>query len=722
MHHRNFNAILGIALSFPFTTSAQNDTTALEPVIVNEDRADEFSEGSGKYNTSGSRSATGLRLSNQETPQTLSTITNQQIQDQDTKTVRSALENSPGISVENRGAGNHIVQSRGHEVDNYQLDGISTDLPGYRVMDDQLGDSIMYDRIEIVRGANSLMGGSGTPGASVNLVRKHANSNRRETSLDLGIGRFQEKDISLDHSQPLNQDGSLRGRVILHHNRKHTFMDRESLENNTIYGILDVDITSNDTVSLGFSQEHNKDRNPTWGGLPDFYDDGTRISWPRGANFSPNWSNMDSRAKSVFIESTNDINSTLSIKTKAGHRATKSKSKLLYVGTNSVTQEEGITGIPDTVGKYDYDNTADYFHLQADGKFQAWQQTHEFIIGISYNRDKIKELQFENPEESSIASIEDYNIWAGDFPEPEWEATPATEQINDKKMAVFASSRLKMNDDASLIIGGRLSNWEYRDTGDQGTASVHLRKTGVWTPYAGILYNVTPQNTLYTSYTDIFSQQTERDIDGKPIGPSRGKSYEIGWKGNYAEGGLQTQVSLFRSTQDNLAQESGENIPDTSPPERAYYGAQGATVNGFELQAEGSLTPSWKISAGYTQWRGKDAQGTPINTNTPRKQFTLFSRYDLSPHVQGLTLGGGVRWQNRTYIANIQHEPTEQILEYDQGSYAVAELMAKYQINRQSSIQVNATNIFDKKFVELDSNQHLYGEPFIIKTSLQYSF
>lgn len=179
---------------------------------------------------------------------------------------------------------------------------------------------------------------------------------------------------------------------------------------------------------------------------------------------------------------------------------------------------------------------------------------------------------------------------------------------------------------------------------------------------------------------------------------------------------------MFRSRQDNLAQESGETIPDTSPVENAYHGVEGATVNGFELQADGRLTPSWQISAGYTQWRGRDAQGIAINTTAPRKQFTLFSSHNLSRHVQGLTLGGGIRWQSRTYVANIEHEPSEQMLEYDQGSYAVAELMASYQMTRQATIQVNATNLFDKKYVEINSNQHLYGEPFVIKAALHYTF
>lgn len=719
MHHRNFNAILGIALSFPFTTSAQNNTTALEPVIVNEDRADEFSEGSGKYNTSASRSATGLRLSNQETPQAINVITSQQIRDQRIDTTKSALQNGIGISVERQDGPRYSISSRGHEINNYQFDGMQTNVKSD--MGDLIGDSILYDRIEIVRGANSLMGGLGSPGASVNMVRKHANSDKRETSLDLGVGRYKERDASLDHTQPLSSDGKIRGRLILHHNRKNTFMDREKQENNTIYGIIDADITPKDTLSLGFSQENRELRESIWGGLPDFYDDGSAITWPRNANPTPKWSNWDSSSKVAFIESTNDINKDLTVSTKAGHRTTKSKPKLFYIGENSVTQEEGITGAPSGIGSYDYHHKQDYLQVQADGKFQAWQKTHEFMFGIAYSKTKIRELTF-NAEDDGIASLEDYDIWAGDFPEPQWGTDSTyTTSTNDTKLSIFGSSRLRIDDNLALIMGGRLSNWKYQDSSDVGHSSIDFRKNGVWTPYTGITYDLTPHDTLYASYTDIFDHQTEKNINSELIGPSRGKSYELGWKGSYDSDNLQSQLSFFRSKQDNLAQDSGESIPGSSPPETAYYAIQGAKVKGFEVQVDGDITTAWKISAGYTQWKGEDAEGNAINTNTPRRQFTLFSTHDLSRHLSGLTIGAGIRWQGRTYMS-VKHASSDKTLEYSQGSYSIVDLMANYQIDKRTSLQVNATNILDKKFTEMNVNQHLYGEPFILKASIRHRF
>ena len=51
-------------------------------------------------------------------------------------------------------------------------------------------DTSLYDRVEIVRGATGLMTGAGNPSASVNLVRKHADSSERKTALEAGVGRY----------------------------------------------------------------------------------------------------------------------------------------------------------------------------------------------------------------------------------------------------------------------------------------------------------------------------------------------------------------------------------------------------------------------------------------------------------------------------------------------------------------------------------------------------
>lgn len=79
---------------------------------------------------------------------------------------------------------------------------------------------MLYDRVEVVRGATGLTTGAGDPSASVNLVRKRANSISRYTILEAGIGRYADFNTMIDHSQALNNSGSVRGRFIAEHKKR----------------------------------------------------------------------------------------------------------------------------------------------------------------------------------------------------------------------------------------------------------------------------------------------------------------------------------------------------------------------------------------------------------------------------------------------------------------------------------------------------------------------
>ena len=130
-------------------------------------------EGTGSYTTGSANTATGLRLSTRETPQSVSVVTRQQIEDQNLTEVAQVLEQTPGVVVDSMGpAGsdaNHIYV-RGFEIGSIQVDGVNRpDTYGFR---DDLADTVTYDRVEVVRGATGLMSGTGDPGATVNLIRK----------------------------------------------------------------------------------------------------------------------------------------------------------------------------------------------------------------------------------------------------------------------------------------------------------------------------------------------------------------------------------------------------------------------------------------------------------------------------------------------------------------------------------------------------------------------
>ena len=148
------------------------DVAQLPDVTVSGAGIPGTTEGTHSYTTDAMNTATGLTLSPRETPQSVSVVTRQQIEDQGLRDTGAILASAPGNSVSRSDSNRFAFSSRGFDIDNFQFDGLNSpilSLWNYGATDI---DSAIYDRVEIVRGATGLMTGSGNPSAAVNFIRK----------------------------------------------------------------------------------------------------------------------------------------------------------------------------------------------------------------------------------------------------------------------------------------------------------------------------------------------------------------------------------------------------------------------------------------------------------------------------------------------------------------------------------------------------------------------
>ena len=124
------------------------------------------------------------------------------------------LTNATGVSSQQVDSERSYYYSRGFQITDFSYDNIPTTTGDAWNYGDAAEDTAIYDRIEIVRGANGLMTGAGDPGATVNMVRKHADSKTFTGNLSASYGSWNAQRYVADLSAPLNADGSVRGRVI----------------------------------------------------------------------------------------------------------------------------------------------------------------------------------------------------------------------------------------------------------------------------------------------------------------------------------------------------------------------------------------------------------------------------------------------------------------------------------------------------------------------------
>lgn len=156
------------------------------------------------YTTAAMRTTTGLSLAPQETPQSVSVVTQTQLDERGITTMQDALKTTTGINVI-PDAGRWRFQSRGFYVDKIEEDGIASTVPGAAgnpYNDPQsMSDLAIYDHIEVVRGATGLTQSNGEPGGTINAVRK------KPTAATQASASLQARPLrqNLRHGRPLRQ-------------------------------------------------------------------------------------------------------------------------------------------------------------------------------------------------------------------------------------------------------------------------------------------------------------------------------------------------------------------------------------------------------------------------------------------------------------------------------------------------------------------------------------
>ncbi|CAB3886207.1 Vitamin B12 transporter BtuB [Achromobacter piechaudii] len=278
---------------------AGQQAVQLEPVVVL--GAGATTEGTGLYTADWMRSANGLVLSQRETPQSTSVLTRQQMDDRSISSVRDVMENATGMNVQQAESERLTYYSRGFSMDTFQFDGVVKPLNGIYQFGDGNLDPVIYDHVEIIRGATGLMSGTGNPGGSVNFIRKRP-TREFQGDIKLSAGTEDTYRGEVDLSTPFNESGSVRGRIVGAKERRGDTMDLYKKKRDVLYGIVEADIADATTVSLGASVQQTRPSGISWGGLPALDANGKPIDWPKGQAMGAKWSRWDTDSHEYFAQ------------------------------------------------------------------------------------------------------------------------------------------------------------------------------------------------------------------------------------------------------------------------------------------------------------------------------------------------------------------------------------------------------------------------------------
>ncbi|MDO1506964.1 TonB-dependent siderophore receptor [Pseudomonas chlororaphis] len=697
-------------------TSAGAEGLELSPTQVTANQLGNVTEGTGSYTPGTIATATRLPLTLRETPQSISVVTRQHMDDFALNSVDAVMRHTPGITVSAFDTDRTNYYSRGFSINNFQYDGIPSAVRNVAYSaGNTLSDMAIYDRIEVLKGASGLLSGAGSLGGTINLVRKKPTADFQGHAT-LGAGSWDNYRSELDVSGPLTETGNVRGRAVAAYQDKNSFIDRYSTKNSVFYGIVEFDLSPDTLLTVGADYQDNDPRGSTWSGsFPLLNSKGERNDAKRSFSNATDWSSWQQYTRTVFATLEHDLGDGWVTKLQLDHKYNGYDAQMGSIQFDQ-PQPDGSAEI--NAQRYKGDTTSDSADLYVSGPFSMLGRDHDLVLGGSISKAHWKGKGYWD-ETFSVPNRVDYNNWHGNLPKPDW--GPVSQRTDDviRQTGVYMTTRLNVTDDLKVLLGGRVVN--YSLTGLTPTYT----ESGRFIPYAGAIYDLNENFSVYASYTDVFMPQENfnRDRDNKLIEPDEGENYEIGIKSEFFDGRLNASLAYFEVKETNRSvPDDAYNNQTPTPPNYAFKGSK-ATTKGYELEVSGELAPGWQVQGGYTHKVVRDDNDVKLSTFEPEDQLSLYTTYKLTGDLDKMTIGGGARWQNKAW-QQIWNSPKGVNEDITQESYWVVDLMTRYQITKNLSATLNVNNIFDKYYYTNVGfyNSAIYGEPRNVMVTTRWDF
>lgn len=717
-HQYRFNILsYSILLSLVAQQVAANESSESNvqqlPVIVVEAQND------NSYTKDTTKTALPVEIELKGTPQSISVVTQQRLNDQQLDDVSEVAENTTGLVVQRIESNRGSIYSRGFQVDNYQIDGIPTTYSTQWSSGEIFNSTALVERVDIIRGATGLLTGPGNPSAAINMVRKTADSRSPKGELELSGGSWEQYHLMADASNRLNQDGSLRGRAVISYDDGDDFRDKLSKDVLASLLAFEYDLTDHTVLSAGITYQEDDTTSPTWGGLPVKFSNGNVISWSRSSTVASDWASWKTDYTNLFLNLKHELDNGWEVKASYEYGDRNGHSQLMYL--NGVPDQVTGAGVKAGFGQYFTNTKQDTASIQLSGGLNLFDKKQDFALGYQYSNQDFNSdytpVQCADKATNPWCDAIIPNLFNWDYFDnapPNWGDITAYERQNIKQNALFWMTRWHLTEPLKFILGSRLTDYEKSGYGLY-TKKYKRNFDHELTPYTGLVYDITPEWSTYMSYTSIFQPQSSKDRNGDYLDPIEGKNYELGVKGQLLDDRLSTNFSVFKIEQDNYAVKTGEKVNFGQGDEDVYKAIDGSTSQGFEIEVSGRIVPAWNITAGYAQFKLEDADGKELDRNRPNKTANLFTTYDFSEQFAPLTVGAGLRWQNETRF-NVTGG------EIKQDSYAIVDLMGRYQINNDLALQMNVRNLTDKKTYNINSNQFNFNEPLNFRMTLNHKF
>ncbi|MFL9875843.1 TonB-dependent siderophore receptor [Paraburkholderia megapolitana] len=566
------------------------------------------------FTAANSSSATLTDTPASETPMAVQTVTQAVMRSQQATSVADALRNVSGVSIDPAQAGQPTISIRGFAAP-VSTDGLQTNNTNNGAYQNGLDIPLIgVERIDVVKGADSIISGGTNPGGVVNVVRKQPQADP-VYEFETQVGSYGDVLIGGDAGGAISKDNNLNYRFIVNGERTgESYGGAVGMRNLYIAPSIGYQ-TANTNLVVGFEQ--NTQHLP----LP-FYTvflDGTpaHVTHPFGNEND----HYRTNSSTFYYDFSQHITPVWSVKSKASYNA--SVTSFYYTHGNPIDDLGDAIFVPVATSIH---QRALSFQEILEGKFSTGAIAHDLVAGFSYQRSLTTA-----GAAGDIAGIFPGSIYTTTPPE---DAFPTSSTISQNGY----SSQFYLQDQARygrLHLLASISHgqaWSGTSTSTSGDSA--------WSPNVGVLYQLTGDVAAYASYQKTFTPVTNSLlVGGGAPSPELGKNVEVGLKGDFLDDRVTASVALYRTVETNVV------VLDQAVPGYSLLDPAGFVTKGVEVDVSGQITNGLKVIANYTY----NAQKVPgsasveVSALEARHKVSLWAEYALqTPAFQGFGFSGGI--------------------------------------------------------------------------------
>ncbi|MBE9048992.1 TonB-dependent siderophore receptor [Nostocales cyanobacterium LEGE 11386] len=652
--------------------------------------------------TTGTRTDTPLR----DIPQSIQVIPQQVLRDQNVTDLVEALRNVPGAGFGNtsRSFAQSSIILRGFSSSSDVLWNGLRENPGAGITGFEAAG---IERIEVLRGPNSVLYGQGGLGGIVNYITKQPLS-EPYYSFEASAGNFNFYRGAIDLTGPLNDSKTVLYRLNLAAQTTESFFDFFEAQRYFVAPTLTWQISDRTKFTVAaeyLARPQTADQpyglpvvgtvlpNPNgeiprnrYVGEPDDFENSysTRIGYDLEHRFGENW-----QLRNAFRFKQGEL------------------FRRLSVGTTLAADNRTLNRI-----FFDSSEFSDKF-FNSDtyvvGQFSTGSIRHQIVTGINLTKRELGQNSFNR----QASPIDLYNPVYG---QPLGAVTSRFSNFNTADtLGIYVQDQITLAENLKLLLGVRFDSFSQNDE-NRLTNRKTNQSDSAFSPRVGIVYQPIEPISLYASYSRSFTPTLGTSFDGDVFQPERGTQYEVGVKADL-NNRLSATLAFYDLTRTNVL--TTDTRPNVPPGFSIQTGEQKS--RGVELTFGGEILPGWSIIAGYGY---TDAKVTQDNTlpvglrfrNVPENTFNLWTSYEIQRgNLQGLGFGLGLFF--------VGERPGDILNTFELPSYLRTDAAIFYKRDRFRA-SLNVRNLFDVDYLEASFNnvRVFRGDPLTVQGTISFEF